>query len=296
LADQENKIAADVDLDEDLFNFDEVMPDEGGDVDDEIDLDEIFAAFQENEESAPEEGEEIELDDLLETPAAAIPQAASTAVDDGDLEDEIAREFEDDGAEKPSGVAAAGPVSEPAAGRAPAVVAAPVRRRRRAGDRRKRRQRDESPRPAPAGLAPRAVTFLTKGAVVVLLAMTLLNVSIALVTFSSASGMRADLEAASREMSEAALEIRDRVDEQADAVKQQFSPVVAPTLDDNPTFDRAEAEIQVGEYGQARRRIYALLAVIDRQPSSLREELEARASFLLARSYHLEAVAAGEGR
>jgi hypothetical protein len=69
-----------------------------------------------------------------------------------------------------------------------------------------------------------------------------------------------------------------------------------PALDGNATFDRAAEEIGLGHHAEGRRRIYALMAVVDRQPQAVREDRAARAAFLLGRSYHLQALAAGERR
>lgn len=53
----------------------------------------------------------------------------------------------------------------------------------------------------------------------------------------------------------------------------------------------AENEIEEGEYAAARRRLQGLLARADSIPSSLRAEIEPRATFLIARSYLDEARA-----
>jgi hypothetical protein len=299
LAEHENDATVDFDLDEDLFNFDEVMPDTSGQSADDIDLDEIFAAFQEDgDEVLPQEEPELEEDDPFRPAPAASVTSGASAPDEDEDEDEDLLDLdldEDEVAVQPAPARTAKPrKAGAAAARAQGrddeedddldEAAARPRVRR---TRRRRRER---------GATTHAVTFLTKGAVVVLIAMTLLNVSIAFVTFSSATGMRSDLEAASRQMADAALEIRDKVGEQTDAVRHQFLPIAPPTLDAHPTFDRAVADIEVGDHAEARRRIYALLAVVDRQPVDLREDLEARAEFLLARSYHAEAAAiAGSG-
>ena len=47
--------------------------------------------------------------------------------------------------------------------------------------------------------------------------------------------------------------------------------------------------IEAGELGRARRSVHGLLAVIDRVRPSEREDIEARASFLIAETYRLEA-------
>lgn len=50
----------------------------------------------------------------------------------------------------------------------------------------------------------------------------------------------------------------------------------------------AVTEIDTGDYGTARRRLYRLLAQADRMPPGLRAEIEPQATYLIAKSYYVE--------
>jgi len=68
-------------------------------------------------------------------------------------------------------------------------------------------------------------------------------------------------------------------------------PDAVDALHSHPALDEARAQISRGEYGAARQRVYALLAIIDRLEDPRRSALEADCQFLIAQSLHLEALA-----
>ena len=297
---KQGKAEAEYDLDEDLFNFDEVMPEEENDPDGEIDLDEIFAAFQEAEdaeeaeqaasaEEAQSAGELMKLGEpeVVERSAPAATNSTVTSTTE-EAADEASKATP---ARRKTDAAPAGkdnkkPTKSPAPAKTVTpVAAAPEAIRTTAAA----AKAASTPFSAPLLLSK----FFSKGVLAVFLAMTLVNLSVAIVTIRNADGMKGDLENASKKMAATAADIREEVGAHSNAVREQFSPVVPPTPDQNPTFDQANAEIETGNFAKARQRIYAVLAVADRLPEAKREDFEARASFILARSYQAQAVARG---
>ena len=65
----------------------------------------------------------------------------------------------------------------------------------------------------------------------------------------------------------------------------------ANPAEQHPALELAAQEIGSGDYARARQRIYALLSIVDRLAPEERTAIESRASFLLARAYHMEALA-----
>ncbi len=68
------------------------------------------------------------------------------------------------------------------------------------------------------------------------------------------------------------------------------APDLATALAEHPVPVQAREEIARGEYAAARQRLYSLLSIIDRLEEPRREELEAECQFLIAQSLHLEAL------
>ncbi|MEM7309974.1 MAG: hypothetical protein AAF682_25085 [Planctomycetota bacterium] len=277
----------DANLDEDLFNFDEVMPAEQESSDEDIDLDEIFAAF----EDAEDDFEKESLGDF------------SGDVSDEDEDDSPLEDLADAGGTAPEpsapAPAAAAPAavaedplpafSEPAAPPAEAFQPPPVAPAADPLDSLYAEEAPNEPR-------RRGAALLTTSALAILFAMTLLNMSVGFLTLRSAKGMKADIDHAANRMAETAIGIREHVSEQADSVKEQYSPVVPPTPERHIALDRALADIETGNFARSRERIYALLAIADRLAPGTREDVEARASYLLARSYHSQALSTGGRR
>lgn len=80
-------------------------------------------------------------------------------------------------------------------------------------------------------------------------------------------------------------------------VQRQGSPTggITPSRGDHlRVIDEARAMIARGDHVGARKRLYSLLAIVDRLPSHERDRNEALASYLLADTYKLEAQASVE--
>jgi hypothetical protein len=114
--------------------------------------------------------------------------------------------------------------------------------------------------------------------------------------------MPAKLESVSREMTAAALRMREQPAAAPLPAPEEHTPAAALASDasvapeDNATLERAALDIEAGASAEARRRVYALLSLADRNPEAAREDLEARSLFLLARSYRAAALHAGDPR
>jgi hypothetical protein len=275
-----------VDLDFDLFDFAEVMPDDAPHVEEDIDLDKILSAFQEEEDEAqrPAGPEKEVLDDEL----------FDLTYGRGDEAQEPAAPPQPP--QPPAAARKTTAAAKQAEARAPAPEKTPAPEVQKAPRERAAELNPEDGGTPPAAEAPvRRRSLVGSSVLLAFLAMTLLNGLIAVVTLRSASGLKGEMKSASAEMTEAALELRTRADPAPPVeLAHRESPLAAPLADDDAVFEQAQADIEEGSCAAARKRIYALLAVIDRTPEPRRTDLEARSAFLLADSYRAEALAAEE--
>ena len=256
----------DIDLDEDLFDFGEASLADVFDGEDDADLDEIFAAFQEAHVEQPEE----------DTDAAEVP------VED-ELEELFPAESEPERVSSPAPAPAA-PAPAPAPAPATKVWTPesvlddePAPRRSRGSDRRE-----------PVTVV--ASGGLSRAFIWALVAITSINALVAIVTLASMSTMRNSVVEVGRHVTATADEIRTGSYEQSRVLNELQTPVVPIDAEQHPTFDRARAEITKGQYDEARRRLYALLSIIDRLDPDQRAKVESRAQYLLAEALHLEAL------
>jgi hypothetical protein len=234
----------DFDLDEDLFDFEEVTSEKNA-AEEEADLDEILASFQDPDLEA---GQPAPRSAPTPPPAPQSARAAPLAP--------IVR---------PSDVARV-PVHAPNSdrhegGSAPASpVAVPV-----------------------AAALPRSFFWL-------FLAVLCTNALLAVVSLKSTNEVQNRVEEVGDRVREAADEVRSSVQSNAQARIAAQTPITAPSPEDHPAFEQAVQEIERGAFAAARQRLYALLAIVDRLDPQVRESVEARANFLLARALHLQAL------
>jgi hypothetical protein len=135
---------------------------------------------------------------------------------------------------------------------------------------------------------PRRVSRSTTAIVAIGLAVTLLNTGLAVVVVRGRGAPSAPVHAP-----EPTVETK----EGAQHTPSLPEPEDLAALHSHPTLDQAREELESGDYARARRRLYELLAVIDRFDEPRRGALESDCEFLLARSLHLEALArVGEPR
>lgn len=244
-------------LDEDLFNFGVAAHADHGIGEDEEDLESIFAAFQAEEaEQAPPIAPPIAVAD----PAPAFapspqPDASSTSM----MAPSVPPPTESAAPNKDSPTSASPPV---------AVASA---------------------------AAPSGAAGLSKSILVILIAVTLLNVMVAVVALRNGAMIRNSVLDVRREMTRTAEDIRQGAIDSAVELVAARKPLVPPDPNDHPTFEWAAAAIERREFSQARQRIYSLLSVVDSLEESERSVVEARAQYLLAEASHLEAVARMSG-
>ena len=291
----------DFDLDEDLFNF-EALPDSGWD-EEEADLDEIFANFEEEErlraeqEAAnPPQEEDPILDDFAPEaePPAAIPSTPEVA-------------------EAEHGPA----ISAPTAAEAGAVHATPPPAPQEYQPQPQQAavpppvyyQTPPVPQPvmmaAPPAAAPTAaapwMSRTVRIAAWILVAVTSVNALVAIIALKSTGELQRSVQDVGDQVTETATGIvREALRNAATMADptgvETGMPLAAPNPENHPTFEIAREEIQRGEYDRARQRLYAMLAVVDRLDPLVREEIEARANYLLAQAVHLETVERWEVR
>ncbi len=291
------RAATAADLDEDLFDFPvqaEVEP-----VGAEEDLDEVFAQFEaeearrvEEQESAPDETAEPHAEDelpgdeefagLSPDPAPAIPSERSKERPAPPLRapsaEEVAglRGAPPPAAQRPSVVPvapAAAAYPAPGTAFAPPAWAVPV----------------YAPAPAAPGLTPGV-----RAAVWILIAMAGVNALVALVALRSTGDLRRTVADVGAQVTETANDLMRETlraePSRAAAARAAVEPGKPADAQDHPTFDLVLEDLRAGEYVRARKRLYALLAIVDRLDPQVREQVEARATFLLARALHMESV------
>jgi hypothetical protein len=244
----------DIDLDEDLFDFGETALADAFDGEDDADLDEIFAAFQ-----------QVQLDSAAE----------EDEVEEDELEDFFQPEEE---------------VPEPVVQKRPAPQDVWTPERVIAPENGSAARKQSRSRTAREPRQAAATAGLSRSALWALVAVTSVNALVALVTLSGMSTMRSSVVEVGRHVSATADEIRSGAYEQSRVLNDLQTPVVPRDAEEHPTFDRARTEITMGQYSDARRRLYALLSIIDRLDEEQRAKVEARAQFLLAEALHLEAL------
>lgn len=241
-----------IDLDEDIFGFDQVAAGPDTHEDDEQDLEAIFAAFQAEEEA------------MAPAPPLAKPPAPTRPA----LEDELGPAVEEDTFYE---VEESKPVVPPAA--LPTASEPRVH---------------ERPELVKAVVASGSV--VTKSVLLILLSVTMLNGLVAVVVLQNAFAVRESVHEAKRDISSARDQILDDKWESALEMQRLRSPLVPPDPETHPTFERAAEQIGRGEYASARQGLYSLLSVVDRLEESQRRVVESRAHYLLAQANHLEAM------
>jgi hypothetical protein len=257
------------DLDEDLFDFDEVArgsPAAGVDGD----LEEIFDSFSARADSARTDSAADELlassapvaDAVIAEPVLAPPPMPAER-----------HELRARQTRAPPPVAAPEPEPVPALSRFPAVPAA-------------RADAGLAPAPRAAASGPR----FSKGVVSIALAVTALNGLIALVMLRESTRTRGEVGAVGREVSAELKHAPESEPRPFEPPAQRLRPGEEFDVEAHPTLVEARAQIARGEYPAARQRIYSLLAIIDRLEDPRREAVESEAQFLLAQTLHFEAL------
>ena len=263
MADESN----DMTLGEDLFDFDELMRELP-----ESDEDELAAAF----------------DAVSEVTASAGEPAPQLRHDDEDLFAADALLFETQPkAPLPAPTHRVRPTPPPlgSVARAPAERAPlPVR----------------PVEPAPATPAAPAVTATTTvlqrlsfspALAVVLLLITVLNLGLVAFVVRALTSVQSTVVDVGQRVISSAESVRDEASTLAADHAADALPVVSVRPEGLSALERARTQFAGGAYEGGRQTLFGLLAVIDRVPPEVRVDVEARARFLIADSWRLEADA-----
>lgn len=254
--------AQDFDPDEDLFDFASLESGGGFAADDALDIDEFLEAVGEGESFGSVDSETVEAlaeeDDLFvqEALRSAPAEQASPALADIDAELEMA--------EGQAPVA-----SEPAGTRQPVAAQGPL---------------------VLAGGGRTWAWWLAGVAILV-------GTNLAVATFLEADRdiARVNLEEARASLVEATAELAERRAADAAFLTDLRTPLALPETDPTSAFAQVHEALEVEDFGLARRRLYALLATVDRRESpDERDTIEAHAAFMIADVDRLEADAMGE--
>jgi len=118
----------------------------------------------------------------------------------------------------------------------------------------------------------------------ILLASIMLNVGVIGFTWRVSGKMSDEFGEATKSIIQATQNLQTNPGGSASAPTNESTepPIVLADPEHEFTFDRARKEITKGEYANARKRLYALLAIADRLPVDIRERVESTAQFLLA--------------
>lgn len=132
---------------------------------------------------------------------------------------------------------------------------------------------------------------LSPGLIVVLVLIAVLNLGLVAFVVRALSTVQSTVV----DVGQRVVESSDSVREEASALVADFKTSALPVVADRPegltALERARAQFEVGAWENGRQTLFALLAVIDRVPPQVRANVEARARFLLADSWRLEADA-----
>lgn len=158
----------------------------------------------------------------------------------------------------------------------------------------------ETPAPLPASAAPATPTAtatvlqritLSPGLLAVLAVIALLNLGLLAFVVRALTSVQTTVVDVGNQVVRTAESAR--AEPPAALVEPELA--AAPTVAEQPegpaALERARAQFELGAWERGRQTLFALLAVIDRVPADVRGDVEARARFLLADSWRLEADA-----
>jgi len=133
-------------------------------------------------------------------------------------------------------------------------------------------------------------TRLPMGPVLIALAVLgLANLSLVGLTWKSLDTTRELVASAGRPRVSEPSSLPSAASRPRDSIDFPKATLGGPDPEGRAALEAAERSLAAGELLTARRSAYALLAVIDHIPRAEREDVEARASFLVAETYRLQA-------
>lgn len=249
-----------LDLDEDLFDFDELLRDV-----------ELFA-----EESAPSAASD--------KPAAREPAPPSALpAEKASSEGSESKGLSSMGTPPPGAQPLSQPTHQPP--RRPPPVAPrtqPARAPAQAGT---------PSAPEQVEVEPARRFVLGRGAALALGAVAAVNLALLVFVVLALGAVRGMVKEVGGQVASSSESVRDQAEDIARTFDQASRPVIAPQPEGAAALTRARALLARGEHQRARETLYALLAVADRLPANERRDVEARARFLIADTWRLEADA-----
>jgi hypothetical protein len=138
---------------------------------------------------------------------------------------------------------------------------------------------------------------LTRALLVVLLALLAANVWTLVVGWSSQSrlGSARLADVAPSEQAPPNVPVAAQPEPEV-APRRAATPVIAAQPEGYEALELVNNALAQGDFERARRALFSLLSVADRLEPSVREDVIARASFLIGDAFHAEARAVAEGR
>jgi hypothetical protein len=130
---------------------------------------------------------------------------------------------------------------------------------------------------------------LSRGVALALGGIAALNLVLLAVAVHALGTVRGMVHEVGDQVTSSSQSVREQAEDIARTFDQAARPVVAPRAEGEAALERALELAQRGETQRARETLYALLAVADRLPAATRRDVEARARFLVADTWRLEA-------
>ncbi|MBM3986349.1 MAG: hypothetical protein FJ294_00135 [Planctomycetes bacterium] len=148
-----------------------------------------------------------------------------------------------------------------------------------------------APQAAPAPSAEHARFSMSPLATALFAAVLVANVALMAFAWNSVNATRDLVLDVAHDVREASTDLRNESNQRSAAAARASEPAFGALPEGFRTLELARERVAQGEHIRARRMLHGLLAVIDRVEQPAREEIEARAGFLIADSYRLEADA-----
>ncbi|MBM3991430.1 MAG: hypothetical protein FJ298_10555 [Planctomycetes bacterium] len=148
-----------------------------------------------------------------------------------------------------------------------------------------------APQAAPTARAERERFSMSPLATALFAAVLVANVALMAFAWNSVNATRDLVLDVAHDVREASADLRNESNQRSAAAARASEPAFGALPEGYRTLELARERVAQGEHVRARRMLHGLLAVIDRVELPAREEIEARAGFLIADSYRLEADA-----
>ena len=132
---------------------------------------------------------------------------------------------------------------------------------------------------------------MSPGAIGLLMLVTLLNLVLIGFTWRTNRSLEEKVNDVSINVIRQATSLREEAEEQRARAEELLRPIVAPVTQEGRSFDLVRQDIERRDFGAARRKLYSILAVLDRFDETQRADVEARARYLIGDTLAMEASA-----